>query len=753
LSPFDLIPQRDFREKLVNLVLNGVPGTAGSETAVLLKGLRDKLLGAATDRVRVVVFGGGTGLSNIIGGDCRQAGWEKHPFVGLKQLFPETKSIVCITDDGGSTGEIMKDVPVIGLGDIRHVMLSSIQAQKLEALYGLSRDESLRVVANLSHLFNFRFSNQPESAEMLLQQCGVQLAKLPGPIAHYVQTAINFCFSDSCISQTLRRKQCLGNLLILAAIRQSLGEKQLTDRNLELDEVSSEAVYEALSCCAEMFGAGRDGVLPSSVTPAQLRFQYTDGVQVTGEEKSSLAERGFPVDKVVVDFCGTPFVSERVFKAIGSADILILAPGSLYSSIIPVLQVPGIAQAIRNNKQALKLLISNLWVQAGETDRSISDPERKFYVSDMIRAYDRNIPGGIAGLFDYVLCLSLQDVPASVIQNYTVEGKIPIYLDRYISRNEGFEPIECGFYSRQAMQERQVIQHDPVVVAQTVKALYLANQFFPSETKRIRSDQGGNAVHQHSRTVSIPSGKYDLIHSFFTEIPVFMSKDNGDTLGEAWLRSALVDIIWAHQDIPISHLDNIRGVACIKQTDWIRDQRWDNVFSFYDPADGLVKIRQDRFESMKNLEIAFLITVGQSLLGNYAARKVMEPLRHDGKKIGGVYHLHLREAGDRNCYFTDQELCTFLDLARMVPQGVNHFTRVVNGEERFTPPGLLMGLMYIWYLDNRFASHIEYKMSIMKIQQTDLIPDQKMMRGRREQMTMFFSESVFGKGYARTNNQ
>ena len=117
---------------------------------------------------------------------------------------------------------------------------------------------------------------------------------------------------------------------------------------------------------------------------------------------------------------------------IENADILIMAPGSLYSSIIPVLQVPGIAEAVRKNNKALKLLISNLWVQAGETDQSISDPERKFHVSDMIRAYERNLPGGTQGLFDQILCLSLKDVPGSVIQNYAVEGKIPIYLDREV---------------------------------------------------------------------------------------------------------------------------------------------------------------------------------------------------------------------------------------------------------------------------------------------------------------------------------
>jgi hypothetical protein len=73
----------------------------------------------------------------------------------------------------------------------------------------------------------------------------------------------------------------------------------------------------------------------------------------------------------------------------------------------------------------------------------------------------------------------------------------------------------------------------------------------------------------------------------------------------------------------------------------------------------------------------------------------------------------------------------------------NHYTRLINRDEGFTPPGLLMGLMYAWYIDNRLASHIEYKMSVMKINQTDLIPEQLKMAGRRRKMVSFFKDVIF----------
>ena len=213
-----------------------------------------------------------------------------------------------------------------------------------------------------------------------------------------------------------------------------------------------------LSECSKLLGAAEDAVLPSALTPAQLRFLYTNGVQVSGEHKSSTALRGFPVNEVFVDFHCTPHVPERgveLYQNRRHSDYG--SPAACTARLFLFSRCRALPAAVRENSKALKLLISNLWVQAGETDQSITDPDRKFHVSDMIRAYERNLPGGTQGLFDQILCLSLKDVPGSVIQNYAVEGKVPIYLDREVLSAQGFEPIECGFFSRNALVERHVI--------------------------------------------------------------------------------------------------------------------------------------------------------------------------------------------------------------------------------------------------------------------------------------------------------
>ncbi|MBW1637237.1 MAG: YvcK family protein, partial [Deltaproteobacteria bacterium] len=157
-----------------------------------------------------------------------------------------------------------------------------------------------------------------------------------------------------------------------------------------------------------------------------------------------------------------------------------------------------------------------------------------------------------------------------------------------------------------------------------------------------------------------------------------------------------------------------------------------------------IKIRSDQFDFSSKIEVALMIALGESLLGNYAGRKVMEDVEGDGILLGKVYHLYLRAEEKRACFFASSQLAAFLSLSRMCStEDPNHYTRLVNRGEGFTPPGLLMGLMYAWYLDNRLATHIEYKMSVMKINKSTLIPEQLNMAWRREKMVEFFREIVF----------
>jgi len=746
LSPLDLLPHEDLREKLVELVLRGVPDGIPSETASSLFQVLEVLRKGDVRDLNVVVFGGGTGLSTIVGGDSRAKSWIRDPFSGLKELFPKTRSIVCVTDDGGSTGELLKDLPLIALGDIRHVLLSSIQLAKLQDFFGLNELEASSCVETLAAVFNYRFSTKPENSKQLLKDCGLGSQShgiLPMLIQDVLERIIENLFVDSRLSITLERPHCLGNLILASSIYEQIPAHYTNEMLAAQPDLVRQNLHRGIASLCVILGADEKAVMPCTHVPAELSMRYTNGVHVTGEHKSGYARRGYPVDSVCINFCNTPEVSTQLLSLIREADIMIMAPGSLYSSLIPIFQVPGIAGTVKQNNHALKILVSNLWVQTGETDLSIAEPDRKFHLSDLLYAYEHNIPGGTEGLFDAVLCLSLKDVPATVIQSYAVEGKIPIYLDREKVREQGIAPLECGIYSLSALREHGVIRHDPhqfALVIRTLWATSLISKKNKCEKNTVKTPSGKQ---KYLATMQTPCVRHSAIKEYLSGISIELK---GKTEGKHQVfRELLQQLLWNHKDIPLSHLQFVKGVQCIPDKDWKRNQNWDKVFSFFDPTDSFVKIREDQFASNADLEVAFLVALGQGLLGNYAKDKDIRDVVPENCSMGKVYHLRLNTDSERNCYFGKEDLTAYLTLARMVqdPADPNHFTRLVNGNEGFTPPGLLMGLVYAWYLDNRFASHIEYKMAVIRIDHSDLIPEQVRMKSRREKLTVFFREVVF----------
>lgn len=730
----DLLPQASRTEKLLALALNGPPPGPSRLTATLAD-LGRAFNQVETGGVRVVVFGGGTGLSNLIGGDSRHPAWPDNPFSGLKSLFPQVRAVVCATDDGGSTGELLKDLPLIALGDLRHVLLSSVRRDKLQKQYELDEAGAARTVRALHRLFNHRCLALPAAAVELRAELAAELAELPVFMERSLAGLIEEIFHNPRFAETRQRPHCLGNLLLAAAICQAAGLRQES-----ATEIPAAAVLQGIHFLADLLGASPDAVLPAATTPAQLKILYDNGVLVSGEDKSSLARRNCPVDRVFVEFAGPPRVSEEVLAAVAAAEIIIFAPGSLFTSILPILQVPGLAEAVRKNRHALKLLCANLWIQAGETDLAQGGRQRRFHVSDLLRAYQRNIPGGLDGLFRRILVMGLQEIPGSILQGYALEDKVPIYLDRENVRKMGFCPVEAAIYSQADIDRRRVVQHDPASVARAVRALWALNQLPAAEKEAATGPEAGLGSGPASPGIWInprrqtPDQRRREVQARLAELAMAPAD-----------QAALRDIFWHHGEIPVSHLDQVAGLRWIAPADWKRCQSWDNVFSFYDPADRLLKLRQDVAADPVRLEIALLVALGQSLLGNYAAAKEKLPIAGNGDTVGYIFQLSLRPEEERRAFLNGPELSQYLHLARMSQSAGNPliFTRMISGEEGFTPPGLLFGLTYAWYLDNRFAPNIEHKMSITRAESSDLVPEQDRIANRRQGLINFFRTKVF----------
>lgn len=171
-------------------------------------------------------------------------------------------------------------------------------------------------------------------------------------------------------------------------------------------------------------------VLPVTNEFVQLEATFENGASVVGESKISACkkEQDCRIQKVRLLPERPPALPETL-KAISDADIILLGPGSLYTSVIPNLLVEGVPEAIRAS-DALKIYISNIMTQDGETEG--------YTVADHLSAL---LSHGGPGLIDVCLANSAQVRPG-LVERYRVEDAAPIVVDRERVEALGVELVE-----------------------------------------------------------------------------------------------------------------------------------------------------------------------------------------------------------------------------------------------------------------------------------------------------------------------
>jgi len=105
-------------------------------------------------------------------------------------------------------------------------------------------------------------------------------------------------------------------------------------------------------------------IMPTTLANLSLTANLKDGTIVHGE--SNISERGGPIDHISIQPKNAEAYPAAV-EAIEEAQLVLIGPGSLYTSILPNLLVPGISQAIESTK-AIKVYICNVATQVGESD-------------------------------------------------------------------------------------------------------------------------------------------------------------------------------------------------------------------------------------------------------------------------------------------------------------------------------------------------------------------------------------------------
>lgn len=198
-------------------------------------------------------------------------------------------------------------------------------------------------------------------------------------------------------------------------------------------------------------------VLPVTNEDIQLVAEFEDGSRVFGESKISAHKKahGDSQIKRVHLIPEAPKALPDSIRAIEEAELIVLGPGSLYTSIIPNLLTAGIAEAIANS-DAVRVYVLNVMTQGGETEG--------YAASDHIKALFTHSG---AKLFD--LCLANgADMPEATLRRYRDEGSEPTIVDTEKIRELGVEVVLAPI----ADTGSSLARHNPAELAARLMKLY-----------------------------------------------------------------------------------------------------------------------------------------------------------------------------------------------------------------------------------------------------------------------------------------
>jgi len=224
----------------------------------------------------------------------------------------------------------------------------------------------------------------------------------------------------------------MGNLLIAALVDQSRGD------------------FEKAVDMASNVLAIRGRVVPSTLERVGLRAILDTGEEICGE--TAIVKAGGKIRRIYLE---PPDVSpqQAALDAIAQADLICIGPGSVYTSVIPTLLVPGITEALRTAR-APRAYICNVMTQPGESD--------EFAASEHVTAVQVNVEKRV---FDYVVVNTA--MPSSeLLERYLKEGQHFVEPDIDRIRATGFRVIQGDF-----MSESNVVRHDPMRLAARLIAL------------------------------------------------------------------------------------------------------------------------------------------------------------------------------------------------------------------------------------------------------------------------------------------
>lgn len=181
------------------------------------------------------------------------------------------------------------------------------------------------------------------------------------------------------------------------------------------------------------FLKSRGRVLPASLDMISLSAQLDNGREVSGQSLITNSQRS--CRRLWLD-PGTAEPAGEVIKALEEADLIVIGPGSLFTSIIPVLLIRKISQTVAAAR-CPRLFVCNVMTQPGETGG--------FTAANHVQALQAHAGEDV---LDMVL-VNTNEAPSEIVQSYMAEGASPVLIDEPALKSLGVNVIgaEIGFVS------------------------------------------------------------------------------------------------------------------------------------------------------------------------------------------------------------------------------------------------------------------------------------------------------------------
>ena len=202
----------------------------------------------------------------------------------------------------------------------------------------------------------------------------------------------------------------------------------------------------------------RGRIFPSTVSNVTLEAILENGQHVHGETRITASRS--PIRKLMLVPRNVPPIAEAI-EAIRNSDLILIGPGSLYTSILPNLLIPDIARAIARS-HAPRVYIANLMTQPGETT--------DYSVARHLRAIQNHVKPRIA---DYVVA-NRQKVSSAVEGRYRRQGASQVTIDL-----SGLRKMRVQLLLGNLLEEHEKIRHHSQRLARL-----LLEQFLPHAAKK-----------------------------------------------------------------------------------------------------------------------------------------------------------------------------------------------------------------------------------------------------------------------------